>query len=167
MVERHLPVFVVRKMRLMRDWKTVLALALTLLGPSQAMRGQSSVDRSARATASVISEIRVVKVQDPQFGLASQNEPAKTIDPNDTLHAGAFHIAAVNHNYNIVLPIQAMMTTGDGGPNKTIVIYKFTTALANGEQGQTIYLGATRSRIQSQQAGGNYTGAFTVTISYQ
>lgn len=139
---------------------------------------KSALAASATGTAKqkVITALSISNTSDLDFGTATPGTSAKTVAAGSSENAenGSFAVAGQpNTTYTISLPADnsVFLTTGAGGSHQTISINSFTsspsaTGSLNGSGTQNLFVGATRSAMDVDQATGDYTGTYTVTVVY-
>ena len=142
--------------------------------------GPKSLAASAVGTARqvVIAAIAITNVSDIDFGLAAPGDATKSVaaGTSETATNGSFSVTGQpNMAYTITLPSSPVaMTTGSGGAgNQSISVTNFTSfpnsganGLLNNSGAQSLYVGATRAALPSNQAPGQYVGTYTVTVIY-
>ncbi len=143
------------------------------LGIAVTAHAGNSASTTALAKAQVKKSISIAKTQDLDFGVGFTGDTALTVNPADT-SAATFNVTGEkNKAFNLVLPSSVTMSTGDGvGPNKQIEVSGFNSnPNASGNLGtsgaQAVSVGGTRSALSSNQESGDYSGVFTVTVTYQ
>jgi spore coat protein U-like protein len=156
-----------------------VALALTSQNAIATDEGKTAT-ASAIATATVLTSIQLQKLTDLAFGQTWRGAAGKTVLPADSSAASFTVTADGGHAYTIILPADntVKMVTSAAG-NNTINVNTFTStpsvsgtvsgthaADGTGTGTQTLYVGATRDPIATDQAFGDYAGTFTVTVSY-
>ncbi len=134
---------------------------------------------TAFALQRVTTAISIQKLTDLNFGEAPQGDPKKEIPPGNAPNGenASFEVSGEgNRSYMIVLPSnnQIKMTLAHDEslfPVKEISVDDFRSNPS--EQGslgsmgkQTLYVGATRAPLATNQAPGSYRGAFVVTVVY-
>lgn len=146
---------------------------------------QNSDLATANASAEIISAITISKTTDMDFGMVANNattggtvilDNAATTGRTgsaDIITASAFQNAVFTINaenlytYSISLPT-SNITLSDGGTN-TMTVNGFNDNLGGSSTGtsadQTLYVGATLN-VGANQAVGNYTGTFDVSVNY-
>ncbi len=170
--------------------KTVFLLAslfvMVLATQRVNAEGPASASASASANATIITPIAIAQVADLNFGniVAGTATGTVTVDtggnrtsstgitlPNATLgtvNAAEFTVTGLaDATYAITLPGSIDISTTGG---ETMTVTGFTsnpsgtgTLAANGEQ--TLSVGATLN-VGENQAAGDYTGTFNVTVAY-
>jgi hypothetical protein len=146
---------------------------LMLLGSSPSF-GASSTGESRQK---VIRSISISNISGLDFGIASAGDRAKTIPPDnrETPENASFMVTGERHTmYFIHLPPDQsieMSTAGGGARDKKIPVDLFKSnpvrfgVLDHGGK-QTLFVGATRAELLSNQQAGDYVGYFTVTVVY-
>lgn len=145
-------------------------VALSFVGASA--MAESTASASANALSTIYASIAIAKTRDLNFGSGAPNDGAKTVAATDATNSASFNVTAANGAaYNITLPTTINMITGAGGANQTIAVNTFTSSPATSATGtgsaQALTVGATRAAISATQVTGSYSGAFTVTVTYQ
>lgn len=134
--------------------------------------GGKNATASATASVPVIATLGLSKVSDLSFGSGVQGDSSKIITAGGAGSAQFTVSGEPNTAYNITLPTNALMTTGDGvGATKQVTVGTFTSSPSgSGSLGaggsQSLYVGATRAALLSNQVTGSYSGSFTVTVAY-
>ncbi len=145
---------------------------------------QNSDLATANASAEIISAITISKTTDMDFGMVANNVTGGTVildnaaatgrtGSADIITASSFQNAVFTINaenlytYSISLP-STDITLSDGGTN-TMTVNGFNDNLGGSSTGtsadQTLYVGATLN-VGADQAVGNYTGTFDVSVNY-
>jgi len=128
---------------------------------------------SATARARVLSVLSLDNETDLNFGDAYRGDIAATVAPTETAKAARF--ALTNGTANVGLQISYDMPEPmlheagtPGVEDDEIVVDNFSSNidLAPTTGSQTFHVGARRAAIRANQALGNYTGTFTVTVNY-
>ncbi len=139
---------------------------------SYAYAGSSS-SQTAYARALVKTSIGIAKNSDLDFGDAFPGDASFAVTP-DSVKAAKFTVTGEpTRAYNIMLPSQLILTTGNGvGIDRQMMINRFNsspsrTGKLNASGMETLTVGATRAAITNTQESGNYSGVFTVTVIYQ
>ncbi len=145
-----------------------------LLGFQEAAQGQSSSSASAMAKMTVVAPVQIRVVNDLDFGLAGQDSGAVSVSPTSGSKAAKFVVEGeAGRAVSIVLPQNdTVYMKHQGSEDEVIGINGFISYPQSGSpigsNGKVeIAVGATRSAIKNNQATGNYTGEFTVTVTYQ
>lgn len=152
--------------------KKHLIYALTISFAVSAHAGNTA-STNALAKAQVKKSISISKTQDLDFGVGFTGDTALTVNPADASAATFTVTGEKNKAYNVVLPGSVTMSTGDGvGPDKQIEVTGFSSnPNASGNLGtggsQAVSVGGTRAALTSNQESGDYSGVFTVTVTYQ
>jgi hypothetical protein len=171
--------------------KTVFLLAslFVMVLATQRVNAQNSDDAQANATATIVAPISITKDIDLQFGkiVRSTSDGTVVIDASATptpeytnvsafTGAGVLSVTAAKftvngetgYTYTITLPDDNTVTiSGPGEEDMTVTGFTSnpdgTGVLAGGTQ--TLYVGATLN-VGENQAAGDYTGTFNVTVAY-
>lgn len=141
--------------------------------------GGAQPSSSANAEVIGIRSLAIASTSDLQFSGAYRGQVAETIAP---ANGGAFSVSGEGgHVYNITFGASSITMTyngaGSGGDtNKEIMVDSFTSSpsgsgLLSGSTGsagtQTLQAGARRAAILTTQQPGNYSGSYTITVTYQ
>lgn len=168
-------------MRIKKSLNTLFVAAFFVgvsLVANKPTRAASSANASANATASIIRGITIANTRDLGFGEAAQGTAALVIAPADGTSAQFTVGGEGGHAYNITLPGSATMLRvgGVGGvATDEIAVSSFTSnpdgsgslsGVSGAAGSQTLSVGATRAAIPENQAAGNYTTSFSVTVAY-
>lgn len=127
---------------------------------------------SANALITVIKQLSIVKVNDLQFNERIQGDPSETVAPGDAGAASFTVTGQANRAVTINLPVSANMEVNGGGTaDKTIVVNSFAhdqggSPVLDGSGNMTLKVGATHAAIRNTQDPGNYSGTFTVEVTY-
>lgn len=133
----------------------------------------NTASTNALAKAQVKKSIAIAKTQDLDFGMGFTGDSAVTVSASDSSAAKFSVSGEKNKAYNIVLPSSVTISTGDGvGPDKQIEVTGFSSSPnSSGNLGatgaQVVGVGGTRGALTSNQESGDYSGVFTVTVTYQ
>ncbi len=153
-----------------------LALSLVWLSfPSSFVLATSSATATAQVVMTVLPRIQVSRQQDIRFGTSTPGDAALTISPSDTVRAATFLIRGEpGHAYSVALPPigKVFMTTEKAETvDQAIGVSKFQSSASHptfgGDGTHTLYVGATRDAIRTSQSQGEYSGSFTITITYE
>ena len=133
--------------------------------------GRRSASGTATARTTVLPQMALQKTRDLEFGSAVQGEEALDISPGAVAGAQFSVAGQPGHAYSIVLPESIQMTT-PGNPADSILISRFRSLPArtgnlNSSGTDTIAVGATRAAVKTNATSGEYSGEFTVTVTYQ
>lgn len=160
-------------------FKSMTILSIFGLALSQGLTPAAyAASATANATASVIAAIGITKVSDMDFGEGITGDSAKTVAPgtSETAANASFNVTGEpSRAYTIALPADGAVTlvTGDGsGATKQIAVTSFTSYPSAGANGvltggaESLFVGATRAALPSNQVTGSYAATFTVTVVY-
>ena len=171
--------------------KTVLLLAslFVMTLATQQMMAQNSASATAKATATIIAPISIEKNVDLQFGKIVKSttlDGTVSINASDQMTPSYTNVAAFsgadkkattaakftvsgekNYMYTITIPTSDISITS-GTNNMKVSSFSSNlngtgTITATGTQ--TLYVGATLT-VKADQAAGDYTGSFDVTVAY-
>lgn len=170
--------------------KKLLLLAIVVLGISAVSFGQQSTDtEQATATAKIIVPIALQKNADLAFGniipgaeagtvvLAASNARTGTnvtLGMSSSASAASFTVTGLaNNTYSVTLPgDNAIELTSTANGAVAMKITTFTTFAVSGTMGviegggtQVFKVGATLN-VGANQAAGDYTGNFNVSVNY-
>lgn len=154
-----------------RSLSLIILLSLIASAPSF---GASSTGESRQK---VIRSISIANISGLDFGVASAGDRAKTIPPEnrETPENASFQVTGERHTmYFIHLPPDQsieMSTSGGGARNKKIPVDLFKSnpvrfGVLDHSGKQTVFVGATRAELLTDQEAGDYVGYFTVTVVY-
>lgn len=135
--------------------------------------GGNSSSQTAYAKAIVKTSLGISKSLDLEFGDRFPGDAMSTITPESSSSAKFLVSGEPTRAYNIILPAQLNITTGNGvGADKQIPVIRFNSSPSRSGKldalGQEVLrVGATLGNIKPTQESGNYTGTFTVTVVYQ
>ena len=167
-----------------RALKLALVSAFALGGAAVGVNGHAA-SATGNATATVIAPIAISNTADLAFGkFAASTGGTVVMDPAGARTAtGAVVLSTVapgaaasfnvtgdaNATYAITLPASASISDGATTPN-TMTVGTFTstpsaTGTLSAAGAQTVTVGGTLT-VASAQAGGAYTGTFSVTVEY-
>lgn len=129
------------------------------------------------AVQEVIAALSVVSVSNLDFGIAAQGDALKTIVPGvaENPENGSFKVTGEpGKAYTIQLPADGTVKMITGAGNTTalqIVVNQFksyppTSGVIGTAGTQTLFVGASRSALLTNQTRGKYTGTFTVVVTY-
>ncbi len=133
----------------------------------------NSASTNAIAKAQVKKSISISKTQDLDFGLGFTGDTAVSVAATSAAAAKFTVAGEKNKAYNIVLPANVTISTGDGvGPDKQIEISSLSSdPNSSGNLGaagtQVVGVGGMRAALSNSQESGDYSGVFTVTVTYQ
>ena len=164
---------------LLKIFYTLLGLMSVVLYRDTRLTKILAASAQGRATAQVIRAIAISKTSDLNFGAATPGSASLSITPGNSesrQNATFLVTGEPNRSYSITLPADGVVSiaTGTGeGPAQHINISGFQSVPAPGSNGlmdgdgkQVLSIGATRAALTVQQAVGNYSGSFTVTVVY-
>lgn len=139
--------------------------------PQNAYTG-SSASAMAFIRAHIVESIQITKSNDLDFG-SGYTGSGSSVKQASNGEGAVFAVSGTpNQAYSIVLPTSVEMSTGSGtGIQEKILVDQFKASKASGLLGtngvDSFQVGATRAPIRDTQVTGEYTGSFTVTVSYQ
>jgi hypothetical protein len=121
--------------------------------------------------------IAITQVSNLEFGTLFTGDPSGVIaaGTSETATNASFLVTGeASTAYTITLPNWINMTTpGGSGTTFKIKVDNFTSYPAEGANGQldgsgqqSVYVGATRAAIATNQVSGAYSGSFTVEVVY-
>ena len=151
----------------------VAGLCSVLMFPTTTtVRAGANASAMGNIRVSVAHSLRIVKTRDMDFGLASTGNSEMTLDPEQGKGAEFSVVGEPHKAYSIVLPHSITLTTGDGKSQTTRIEIKdfrsspSRTGNLDPDGHQTLRIGATRQPIADDQLPGQYSGPFTVTLTY-
>ena len=117
--------------------------------------------------------IQIQQLSSLDFGTGVAGDPSRTIPPGsseNTQNASFLVSGQKESTYTILLPHHVNLTSDNGRGHMTLTSF---TSFPSSGQGlldsrgeQTLYVGATRSPLDWNQAAGNYVGTFLVIVVY-
>jgi len=157
------------KLRLQKKQLTLPLLIIYLaldITPSNAATNATGSGTSKTTILTSIA-ITIVSGSTLNFGNASPGDTTKLIAATDATNAQRFTVTGqANTAFTITAPASISMT----GPGAAIAVNSITTTPTAPNLGAggsvVIGIGGTRAAIPNNQAAGNYTGTFSVTVSY-
>ena len=120
----------------------------------------------------VNQSLRIEKTRDMDFGTAVTGTAEATLNPNQGEGAEFSVKGEPNKAYSIVLPEKAVLTTESGeSESQRIEISQFQSSPKlsgnlSSDGSEILRVGATRPSIGTLQQAGEYSGHFTVTLTY-
>lgn len=137
-----------------------------------------AASETAQIEQQVINCLKIDKVSDMFFPVAVAGDAEYTIVPtnSDTAENASFIVSGEpNQTFRVILPSDGkvkLRRRGLGGLFHSIPVDRFTSNL-HGNRGvlsrdgtQSLYVGATRGALATDQKAGLYRGSFSVTVVY-
>jgi hypothetical protein len=108
------------------------------------------------------------------FGTAAQGAPPKTVAPGTAQNPenGSFRIdGPANRSFTIVIPAGSIFLTASGTGLNSIEVsnfqaFPFPTSQTTAAGRRTIFIGATRAALATNQTAGNYSGSYTIEVIF-
>jgi hypothetical protein len=124
------------------------------------------VDLSVAQTVTETSELT--------FGTASQGSPAKVVSSGtrENSENASFRVdGPPNQSFTVVLPAGSVVISAPVGGVNTIEIsefraFPFPNSALSRDGRRTIFVGATRAALATNQATGSYAGSYTIEILF-